>query len=109
METNIDKLHNMANSILGIENVRYYDNQYRLTIINSTGDYLIIIKNSLGDTLKPSKTDREEDNFDYRLNQGIYYLRAYTKDKDNKAKDKIYYEEIYVSSEMMDMSRTIKL
>jgi hypothetical protein len=103
----IDKLHNMANAVLGLGSVRYYNNLYRFTFINDN-DYTVEVQNSEGTLINPIKESRNN-NLEYRLDVGTYYLRCYNIDEDTNTKTKVYFEEIYVSSDMLDMSRTTKL
>lgn len=99
----IDKLHNVANTILGLESLKYYDSLYRLLCISNEG-YTIKLTNSSGQIVSPIKESREG-TIEYRLSEGIYYLRYYLIDEETKK----YYEEIYVSSEMLGTSRTLKI
>ena len=99
----IDKLHNMANTILGLESLKYYDSLYRLLCISNEG-YTIKLTDYIGQLVSPIKESREG-TIEYRLNKGIYYLRYYLIDEETKE----YYEEIYVSSEMLGTSRTLKI
>jgi len=101
----IDKLHNMANTILGIEKIRYYDENFRFTVISSSGDYIIEITNENQQVVKPKK-DNRDGTYEYFLSQGVYYLRAFSKDDNGNKLKEVYYEDIYISSEMLDMSRT---
>ena len=103
----IDKLHNMANTILGLESVRYYDNFYRFTFINEN-EYSVEMTDSNGNIVNPIKQTRDNQ-VEFRLSTGVYYFRCYSTDEDTGARKKTYFEEIYVSSEMLDMSRTTKL
>ena len=103
----IDKLHNMANTILGLESLKYYDSLYRLLCISNEG-YTIKLTNSSGQLVSPIKESREG-TIEYSLDKGIYYLRYYLIDEETKTETKKYYEEIYVSSEMLGTSRTLKI
>lgn len=96
----IDKLHNMANAILGISDVRYYDNLYRYIVINNS-QYKIVIKDINENIILPIKESRN-DSIEFRLDIGTYYLRCY--DSDNK---ETFYDEIFVTDTMLNMSRTI--
>lgn len=100
----INKLHNLANAILGIEDLKHFDTLYRYSIVNIS-DYKIELTNSEGLIVNPIKKTRDTSRIEYRLNIGVYYLRCYN--KENNKED--YFEEIYVSDEMMNTSRTVKL
>lgn len=102
-------LHNLANVVLGIDVLREISPLYRLTIVKSR-DYILELKDTQGEILNPIKLSLNN-TVEYRLGEGIYYLRCYDLD-DEGNKNKIYYEEIYVSSNddsMMFRSRVIKI
>jgi hypothetical protein len=101
----ISKLHNTLNAILGLEPLREEVPLYRLTILNSN-NYVIELTDSNYNIVKPIKIDRDN-TYEYRLNIGLYYLRCYKVEDDIRTK--VYYEEIYVASEMMSRPRTIQV
>lgn len=100
----IDKLHNIADTILGIDNIKVIDPLYKLIIINEN-DRRIELRNSEGNIVSPMKINRTN-NVEYQLAAGIYYLRSYIK---GEPEVKNYYEEIYVASEMVSRIRTIRI
>ena len=103
----IESLHNMANNILGIGSLKGDINYYSLCIVNPNG-YIIKLYNEGDYVVSPVKIKRNN-NVEYHLSGGIYYLRCYNDPKVLDDTTKVYYEEIYVSSKDMGMSRTIKI
>jgi len=97
----IDKLHNLANTILGLDNLKDYVQTYRFIFINQY-DYTVELKNSIGNVVKPVKVARDK-TVEYNLPSGIYYFRCY---KDNK---KVYYEKLYIFNSLLGTSRTLKI
>ena len=101
----IERLHNLANTILGIEDLRIYEMLYRFVIINED-NYKIELKNESGEEISPIKQSKDN-KVEYSLNIGIYYLRCYLVEENKTTK--MYYQEIYVSNEMLGTSKTIKV
>ena len=54
----IERLHNLANTILGIEDLRIYEMLYRFVIINEN-DYNIELKNEAGKKINPNKQEKD--------------------------------------------------
>ena len=101
----IERLHNLANTILGIEDLRISEMLYRFVSKNED-NYKIALKNESGEEISPIKQSKDN-KVEYSLNIGIYYLRCYLVEENKTTK--MYYQEIYVSNEMLGTSKTIKV
>ena len=96
----IDELHNLADTILGIDNLRLYTNTYSLVIKT---DYTLIVKDSRDQIVKPIKVSRDN-SYTYNLTEDLYTMECL--DEENKVK---FFEEIYVAKEMIGTVRTIEV
>lgn len=101
----IEQLHYLADVILGCRKNYTYSNTYRFIIINTTG-YKVNLKDDEGNIVRPIKEGRRG-NIEWSLEPGLYYVRCY-EIVDKEIRDR-YYEEIYVSSEMLGRARTFKI
>lgn len=101
----IEKLHNIANTILGIEDIKMSDTLFRFIIINKN-EYIIKMYDTQNSLVLPTKIKRNNTS-EYVLSEGTYYLRVY--EKENNELNQIYFEEIYVSTDMYSRIKTMKL
>ena len=100
----IEELHNILDTILGLNNLNVEENEFTLSIINEYS-YFIELKDNSNNIVSASK-DESNLILTYSLPTGNYYLRVYI----NKEKEKqIYYEEIKVFNNMKDTYRSIDI
>ena len=96
----IDELHNLADTILGTDNLKQFYNTYKLVIKT---EYKPVIKDSRDNEIKPIKISRDN-SYTYNLTRDLYIMTCL--DEDDKTK---FYEEIYVAKEMVGTVRTIEV
>ena len=101
----INRLHNLANTILGIEDLKQTDDLFRLVVVNSRDYTIKLFSGEL--IVSPIKINRNG-TLEYLLPAGVFYLRVYIKNDDNTYTQD-YFEEIYISTDMYGMLKTIKL
>lgn len=100
----IEKLHNMANTILGLDTLNYTDNQFRFIVINPNG-YILKLYNEGDYIVTPIKIKRNNTT-EYLLTEGTYYLRCYEKDEQGNLVKK-YFLDILVSKDMLGRSMSV--
>lgn len=101
----IEKLHNLADTILGINNLKQFDNEYHLIIVNPKKYSVKLILNN--EIVKPIKVGRNN-TYTYNLSPGVYSLLCQEQVSDELIKT-IYTEDIFVPSNLLGTSRVIEI
>lgn len=99
----VEQLHNILNTILGIEKLNIYNIFYELNIVNNS-KYVIELYSD-DNKIKPKRISLNN-KYTYNLASGIYKLYAYT---DNDERALKYYSEFYVSENMYGRFKNIKI